>query len=299
MVLIHGTGGSVSWWDPVLPALADFYVVRVDLLGHGRSAKPDSGYGMAEQGHRVGAVLDRLGVRHAIVVGHSIGGYVATELAAQRSDLVSAIGVIGTGSRLDAFTDNGTLGNLRRRRPSNCPQSSMGRESRRAHQRGSVRDRGFQDTKLTDEAEAGMFHHRRPQRIPQRGSRFGEAATDHHTVDIEHRGGRRNGLSQSCPRTRQRGRRDGVTRSGGARQFHPGRSRPALSTRPPDRGHATRDGLHTSHTAAGTRHIPARYHDVADVAGIPGAAHENSAVADDAAADSGGDRHRQSGTDTA
>ncbi|PSR64414.1 alpha/beta hydrolase [Nocardia sp. MDA0666] len=112
VVLIHGTGGSVSWWDPVLPALADFYVVRVDLLGHGRSAKPDSGYSMAEQGHRVGAVLDRLGVRSAIAVGHSTGGYVATELAAQRRDLVSAIGLISTGSRLDAFTDNGPLGNL-------------------------------------------------------------------------------------------------------------------------------------------------------------------------------------------
>lgn len=112
VVLIHGTGGSVSWWDPVLPALADRYVVRVDLLGHGRSAKPDSGYGMAEQGHRVGAVLDRLGVRHATVVGHSTGGYVATELATQRRDLVTAIGLIGTGSRLDAFTDNGPLGNL-------------------------------------------------------------------------------------------------------------------------------------------------------------------------------------------
>ncbi|MCC3317553.1 alpha/beta fold hydrolase [Nocardia africana] len=112
VVLIHGTGGSVSWWDPVLPALADLYVVRVDLLGHGRSAKPDSGYGMAEQGHRVAAVLDRLGVRHATVVGHSTGGYVATELAAQRRDLVNAIALIGTGSRLDAFADNGPLGNL-------------------------------------------------------------------------------------------------------------------------------------------------------------------------------------------
>lgn len=81
LVLLHGLAGSTVWWDPVMPALRNMYVVRIDLLGHGKSDKPDSGYGMAEQARRVGAVLDRLGVRQAIVVGHSTGGYVATSLA--------------------------------------------------------------------------------------------------------------------------------------------------------------------------------------------------------------------------
>src|SRR3954465_14396889 len=49
VVLLHGLGGSTAWWDPVLPALRDLHVVRVDLLGHGGSAKPADGYGMAEQ----------------------------------------------------------------------------------------------------------------------------------------------------------------------------------------------------------------------------------------------------------
>jgi pimeloyl-ACP methyl ester carboxylesterase len=112
VVLLHGLAGSTAWWDPVLPALRDRYVVRIDLLGHGKSAKPDDGYGIAEQARRVGAVLDRLGVRRAIVVGHSSGGYVATALAAQRRGLVRAIVLIDTGPRMDAFTDNGPLGDL-------------------------------------------------------------------------------------------------------------------------------------------------------------------------------------------
>ncbi len=112
VVLVHGLAGSTAWWEPVMPALRDRYVVRIDLLGHGKSEKPDSGYSMAEQGDRVAEVLDRLGVRHATVVGHSTGGYVATSLAEQRRDLVRALVLVDTGARLDAFTDNGPLGDL-------------------------------------------------------------------------------------------------------------------------------------------------------------------------------------------
>ncbi|MEU5764079.1 alpha/beta hydrolase [Nocardia sp. NPDC047648] len=112
LVLLHGLGASTAYWDPVLPALRDQYVVRIDLLGHGKSDKPDSGYSTSEQASRVGAVLDRLGVRQATVVGHSSGGYVATSLAEQRHDLVSSIMLIDSGPRLDAVTDSGPVGNL-------------------------------------------------------------------------------------------------------------------------------------------------------------------------------------------
>ncbi|MQS16089.1 alpha/beta fold hydrolase [Streptomyces kaniharaensis] len=112
VVLLHGLGGSTAWWDPVLPALRDLHVVRVDLLGHGGSAKPADGYGMAEQARRVGAVLDRLGVRRATVVGHSTGGDVATALAEQRRDLVAAIALIDTGPRLDAYIGDSFTGQL-------------------------------------------------------------------------------------------------------------------------------------------------------------------------------------------
>lgn len=112
VVLLHGLAGSTIWWDQVMPALRNRYVVRIDLLGHGESAKPDSGYEMAEQARRVGEVLDGLGVRHAVLVGHSTGGYVATSLAEQRRGLVSALGLIDTGARLDAYTDNSPVSGL-------------------------------------------------------------------------------------------------------------------------------------------------------------------------------------------
>ncbi|WP_181448672.1 alpha/beta fold hydrolase [Nonomuraea aridisoli] len=114
LVLIHGFGGSTRWWDPLVPLLARSHrVIRIDLLGHGRSAKPvGGGYGIPEQGRRVGAALDRLGVENAVVVGHSTGGSVATALAEQRRDLVTGLALVNTGPRLDAFISQGIGGRL-------------------------------------------------------------------------------------------------------------------------------------------------------------------------------------------
>lgn len=114
LLLIHGLGASNHWWDRVVPTLArSNRVIRVDLLGHGRSAKPTgAGYSIPEQARRVGQVLDRLGVTHVIVVGHSTGGYVATALAEQRPDLVTALALIDTGPRMDAFISDGPVGKL-------------------------------------------------------------------------------------------------------------------------------------------------------------------------------------------
>jgi pimeloyl-ACP methyl ester carboxylesterase len=114
LVLLHGLGASSRWWDPVVPMLATTYrVIRIDLLGHGRSDKPaGGGYAIPQQAARVGKVLDELGVEHAIVVGHSTGGYVATALAERRGELVTAIALVDTGPRMDAFVSDGPVGKL-------------------------------------------------------------------------------------------------------------------------------------------------------------------------------------------
>ncbi|MCO1576256.1 alpha/beta fold hydrolase [Crossiella sp. SN42] len=112
VVLLHGLTGSTAWWDPVLPGMRDLHVLRLDLLGHGGSAKPLTGYGIPEQADRIAAVLDHLGIRRATIVGHSTGGYVATALAERRRDLVAAIMLISTGPRLDAFLGNSATADL-------------------------------------------------------------------------------------------------------------------------------------------------------------------------------------------
>ena len=106
LVLIHGLGGSGRWWDPLVPPLVGaHHVIRLDLLGFGRSAKPAGlGYEIPEHGARVGVVLNRLGVRRAVLAGHSTGGLVVTALAEQRPDLVASFALINTGPHVSAHT---------------------------------------------------------------------------------------------------------------------------------------------------------------------------------------------------
>jgi pimeloyl-ACP methyl ester carboxylesterase len=99
LVLLHGFACSIGWWDDMVPALArDRRVIRFDLLGHGGSEKPREGYGMDQQARRVAAALDELGVRRATVVGHSMGGTVATALREQRPRLVSSVVLLDSAS---------------------------------------------------------------------------------------------------------------------------------------------------------------------------------------------------------
>ncbi len=71
IVLIHGFGAAIDWWDDVAQALAtNHLVIRVDLIGHGGTAAPDSGYSIERQGELVSAVLDKLGVNRVTVIGH-------------------------------------------------------------------------------------------------------------------------------------------------------------------------------------------------------------------------------------
>jgi pimeloyl-ACP methyl ester carboxylesterase len=100
VVMLHGFACSLHWWDQMTPALArDHRVIRFDLLGHGGSEKPKKGYGMESQARLVAGALDRLGVRRAAVVGHSMGGSVATALAEQRPALVESIVILDSPSK--------------------------------------------------------------------------------------------------------------------------------------------------------------------------------------------------------
>jgi pimeloyl-ACP methyl ester carboxylesterase len=111
LLLMHGLTGSTAWWDPLIPELMLHHrVIRVDLLGHGRSDKAaDGGYTISEQGRLVGSVLTQLGVNRVIVIGHSSGGMVATALAEQARDMVAALVLIATGPSGGAFIRQGAL----------------------------------------------------------------------------------------------------------------------------------------------------------------------------------------------
>jgi pimeloyl-ACP methyl ester carboxylesterase len=85
LVLLHGIGSARQAWDPVIPGLADsFDVVAVDLPGFGESAPLPSDPFPAALAASVASLLEELGIHSPHVVGNSLGGWVALELAAVR-----------------------------------------------------------------------------------------------------------------------------------------------------------------------------------------------------------------------
>jgi pimeloyl-ACP methyl ester carboxylesterase len=97
IVLIHCFSCGIDWWDAVMPRLDRSHrVIAVDLLGHDGSEKPTSGYTIPNQADLVAEALARLGVSHAEVVGHSLGGAVAVGLAERSPQLVERVVIVDT-----------------------------------------------------------------------------------------------------------------------------------------------------------------------------------------------------------
>jgi pimeloyl-ACP methyl ester carboxylesterase len=95
IVLIHCFSCAIDWWDGMRSRLeVDHRVIAVDLLGHGGSEKPGSGYTPPNQAKLVAEALRELHVRDAEIVGHSLGGAVSVALAEQEPQLVNRIAII-------------------------------------------------------------------------------------------------------------------------------------------------------------------------------------------------------------
>src|SRR5213594_1634219 len=98
LLLVHGIAGSSDQWDDVFPLLAEhFTLVAPDLLGHGRSAKPRGDYSLGAFASGVRDLLLALGHPSATIVGHSLGGGVAMQLAYQFPDRVGRLVLVSSG----------------------------------------------------------------------------------------------------------------------------------------------------------------------------------------------------------
>ena len=97
-LLLHSLAAHSHWWDWTAPLLAErFSVAALDLRGHGGSgwSEPPA-YRPADYAADIVAVLDALGWRSPLVIGHSLGGYVGAYLAARHPDRVGALVITDT-----------------------------------------------------------------------------------------------------------------------------------------------------------------------------------------------------------
>jgi pimeloyl-ACP methyl ester carboxylesterase len=112
IVLLHCFACAIDYWDRLTPVLGDRHrVIAFDLLGHGGSEGPDSGYSVEDQATLISEAMARLGVEAATVVGHSLGGAVAVAVAEQSSALVDRVVIIDTAPD-DDYGDLGFLAKL-------------------------------------------------------------------------------------------------------------------------------------------------------------------------------------------
>ncbi|SOD02327.1 Pimeloyl-ACP methyl ester carboxylesterase [bacterium JGI 053] len=116
LLLLPGMGQSAHIFRTLVPALGDrIRAVAVTPRAHGESDTPETGYTLASFAADVRAVMDALEIGRAAVVGHSVGGAVATRLAADAPERVSHV------VYLDSLTDYRGVGRIASRAPVRPP----------------------------------------------------------------------------------------------------------------------------------------------------------------------------------
>ena len=101
MLLIHGVTASHLSWPLVAERLPGVRVIAPDLRGRGRSNGVRGPAGLAAHARDLVAVLDALDVDRAVVVGHSMGAFVALVLGDLYPERVSRLVLVDGGLPLD------------------------------------------------------------------------------------------------------------------------------------------------------------------------------------------------------
>ena len=97
LLLIHGLGSSSrDWENQVEPFAKDYQVITLDLRGHGQSSKPTGPYSVRMFAEDTDALIRALGVAPVHVVGISMGGMVAFELAVRFPELLRSMVVVNS-----------------------------------------------------------------------------------------------------------------------------------------------------------------------------------------------------------
>jgi pimeloyl-ACP methyl ester carboxylesterase len=100
LLLINGLTGTCLGWEPLVPALSEhFRVISSDNRGVGRSSAPPGPYTTRQMADDAAALLAHLGVARVHVVGSSMGGMIAQELALACPSLVDHLVLYGTFAR--------------------------------------------------------------------------------------------------------------------------------------------------------------------------------------------------------
>src|SRR5262249_7672221 len=92
LVLLHGTPPWSSLWRKVIPVMApERRVIAPDLVGHGRSDKPDIDYRLTDHIRYIDGLLDALRLDRVVLVLHDWGGSIGLDWARRHPDQVAGV----------------------------------------------------------------------------------------------------------------------------------------------------------------------------------------------------------------
>src|SRR5580693_1022702 len=97
VLLLHGLGSSTRDWEYQTPELARAYrVIAVDVRGHGRSSRPPGPYSVSQFAEDAVALLRSLDAAPAHVIGLSMGGMIAFQMAVDHPEAVRSLAIINS-----------------------------------------------------------------------------------------------------------------------------------------------------------------------------------------------------------
>ena len=103
VVFLHGFTGSTEIWDAFLFDIsASNQVIVIDLPGHGKSECWGEVHTMQDMGSMVKEVLDSQGIERAVIIGHSMGGYIALAMAKMYPQLIAGLGLFHSTALADS-----------------------------------------------------------------------------------------------------------------------------------------------------------------------------------------------------
>jgi pimeloyl-ACP methyl ester carboxylesterase len=98
VLLLHGLGSSTRDWEYQAPELTRAYrVITMDVRGHGRSSRPPGPYSVAQFSEDAVALLRALDAAPAHIIGLSMGGMVAFQMAVDHPEAVRSLAIINSG----------------------------------------------------------------------------------------------------------------------------------------------------------------------------------------------------------
>src|SRR3982074_3788329 len=104
LVLLHGGLGSTQMFEPNIALLAKGrQVIAVDLQGHGRTADIDRPFSLEAMSEDIAALLQYLKIPKADVMGYSLGGGVALQIAVRHPELVNKLVLVSAAIRRSDF----------------------------------------------------------------------------------------------------------------------------------------------------------------------------------------------------